>query len=192
VVNRYNIGAVIFPKLVDKTKNYDAFLRVLKNKKIPVVFAAAGQIIAREQIKLTILAPDEKLLTWGKGNMNSAAIVVKAELPGYSLLLTGDIEAPTENYLVNKIGKTLAADILKVGHHGSKTSTSVSLLDAVKPKMAIISVAAKNMFGHPHPLTLKRLQGIGVERTDQMGTITLESSVKTGEIKLRCDKKCAL
>lgn len=192
VVKKYEVGTVVLPKIIDKTKNYKIFLQSVKDNKIPIVFAEAGQTIIYNDIKLDILSPDEKLLTWSKTNINNASVVSRLIVPGVSLLLTGDIEAPTENYLAKKYGGALTADVLKVGHHGSKTSSSITLLDFVKPKIAIISVGAKNMFGHPNPLTLKRLSGVKVERTDQMGTITLESSVGSGSVKLRCERECEL
>ena len=192
VVNKYKVGAVVLPKIIEKTKNYRIFLQSIMDKQIPLVFAEAGQTIIYNDIKLEIFSPDEKLLSWGKTNINNASVVSRLTIPGVSALLTGDVEAPAENYLAKKYNTILKSDILKVGHHGSKTSTTAGFLGVVKPKMAIISVAAKNMFGHPNPLTLKRLGGVKVERTDRMGTITLESDTKTREVKLRCEKECAL
>ncbi|MDO8511952.1 MAG: ComEC/Rec2 family competence protein [bacterium] len=192
VVKKYEVGTVVLPKIIENKKNYRIFLQSVMDKKIPIVFAEAGQTIIYNDIKLDILSPDEKLLTWSKTNINNASVVARLIVPGVSLLLTGDIEAPTENYLAKKYGSVLTADILKVGHHGSKTSSSTTFLDFVKPKMAIISVGVKNMYGHPNPLTLKRLGGVKVERTDRMGTITLESNVGSGSVKLRCEKECEL
>jgi len=192
VLKKYEVGVVVTPKIIDKTKNYQIFLQSILDKKIPLVFAQAGQTIDYNNIKINIIAPDNKLLEWGKTNINNASIVSRINIPGASLLLTGDIEAPVENYLAKKYNTELTSDILKVGHHGSKTSSSISLLDFVKPELAIISVAAKNLFGHPHPLALKRLGGTTVLRTDKMGTITLESDTRTREVKLRCEKECEL
>lgn len=192
IINKYDVGAVVLPRIIEKTKNYNRFLRSVKEKNIPLIFAHAGQEIIYESMKLVVFSPDEKMLAWGKTNINNASIVSRVVLPGISLLLTGDTEAPAENFLAKKYGKLLASDILKVGHHGSKTSSSAILLDLVKPQMAIISVAEKNLFGHPHQQTLKRLRGIKIERTDRMGTVTLESDVKTGVVKLRCERECSL
>lgn len=192
VANKYAVGAVMMPKVVEKTKNYRLFLQTIKEKNIPLVLADAGQEIKYANIQINILSPDKKLLGWGMTNINNASIVSRVLLPGYSLLLSGDAEAPAEIYLARKYGSGLMADVLKVGHHGSKTSASVTLLDLVKPKLAVISVAAKNLFGHPHAQTLKRLSGVKIERTDRQGTITLESNTKTREIKMRCEKECEL
>lgn len=189
-LKKYEVGTVVLPKLFDKTNNYQSFLQTLREKNVAIVFAQFGESFNYRDIKVAILSPDEKMLAWGKSNINNAAVVAKVIVPGYSLLLTGDIEAPTENYLAQKLGAVLSADILKVGHHGSKSSTSVSLLDVVKPKMAVISVATKNLFGHPHLQTLKRLRGIKIERTDRMGTVTVESEKSMKMIRIKCNRAC--
>lgn len=100
-------------------------------------------------------------------NPNNASVVLKLEYGRESVLLTGDIEAPVEQDILNK-KENISADFLKVGHHGSKTSTTESFLRAVNPLIAFISVGAKNRYGHPHQIVLDRLEKLGVKyyRTD--------------------------
>lgn len=190
ILDRFEVGVVVMPEVSKKTKQYVNILNDIKRKNIKYVFATAGQIIKYKEIKITILAPDEKLLKWGKTKVNAAAITAKIEMPKYSLLLTGDIEAPTEAYLVGKYNKLLRSDVLKIAHHGSKTSTSVGLLNAVKPSVAIISVGAKNNFGHPSTEILQRLKDLKIFRTDKNGTITFKGGEKMSEPSVKCVYGC--
>lgn len=100
-------------------------------------------------------------------NPNNASVVLKLEYGKESVLLTGDIEAPVEQDILAQ-KENISADFLKVGHHGSKTSTTESFLQAVNPLVAFISVGAKNRYGHPHRAVLDRLERFGVKyyRTD--------------------------
>lgn len=100
-------------------------------------------------------------------NPNNASVVLKLKYGRESVLLTGDIEAPVEQDILNK-RENISADFLKVGHHGSKTSTTELFLKAVNPLVAFISVGAKNKYGHPHQVVLNRLEKLGVKyyRTD--------------------------
>lgn len=104
----------------------------------------------------------------GSGNENSA--IVRVRCGGHSLLFTGDAPAGTEQAAA---GKAVRSDVLKIAHHGSKTSSDEGFLAAVDPRLAVISVGRRNRFGHPHPETLDRLEGfrIPVARTDQAGAI---------------------
>jgi len=102
--------------------------------------------------------------------------VLRLQYGAVRLLLTGDIEQATERWLLAQ-GADLRADILKVPHHGSKTSTSLAFVQQVQPRLGIISTGANNPFGHPHPQVLDVLahQGVEVWRTDEHGAITITS-----------------
>ncbi|MEM7582663.1 MAG: DNA internalization-related competence protein ComEC/Rec2 [Acidobacteriota bacterium] len=109
---------------------------------------------------------------------NDRSLVVMAEALGHRVLLTGDVEASGERQMVaglERRGQSLRADVLKVAHHGSKTSTTESFLRAVSPRIAIVSCGFRNRFGHPHPKILERLRAVRahVLRTDLMGMIRL-------------------
>jgi competence protein ComEC len=92
------------------------------------------------------------------------------------MMFTGDAEAPVEHYLIGR-GIPLVSQVLKVGHHGSRTSTTVEWLRAVRPRYAVISLGADNSFGHPHQTTLAALKAAGVMvfRTDLDGAVRLTS-----------------
>jgi competence protein ComEC len=110
-------------------------------------------------------------------NANDNSFVIKLKFGERALLLTGDAEAEEEHELVLRHGSELAADVLKVGHHGSRTSTSTALLAAVQPQMATVSTGLRNRFGHPHAIALERLAGAGVPayRVDRLGSIEVRS-----------------
>ncbi|MBN1396730.1 MAG: DNA internalization-related competence protein ComEC/Rec2 [Bacteroidetes bacterium] len=108
---------------------------------------------------------------------NNASIVLKIQYGKTSLLLTGDAEKEDEEWMISRYGGFLSNDILKVGHHGSNTSTGEDFLNIVKPEMAVISVGVHNQFRCPSPNVIQRLisGGIEIERTDKSGAVILES-----------------
>jgi len=93
------------------------------------------------------------------------------------LLLVGDAERPEEDWLVAHYGDSLHADVLKVGHHGSSTSSSAPFLDEVRPRIALVSVGAGNSYGHPSTAVMATLasRGAQVLRTDRLGTIVVRT-----------------
>ncbi|HVS32249.1 MAG TPA: DNA internalization-related competence protein ComEC/Rec2 [Thermoanaerobaculia bacterium] len=119
------------------------------------------------EIALTIFPPARR---YRRAAENNGSVIVRAEARGRSLLLTGDIEREAELDLASS---TRPADILKLAHHGSRTSTSPVLLDAVRPRLAVISCGRSNLFGHPHRITVESLdrRGIRIWRTDLNSTI---------------------
>lgn len=114
---------------------------------------------------------------------NDISAVVHVRYAGFSALLTGDAPAWVEERLVARYGPTLRADVLKAGHHGSRTATSGAFLDAVGPELVVISAGARNDYGHPHPEVLARLRarGIPTARTDLDGTVRVAVEPGGGE-----------
>ena len=133
-----------------------------------------------ERLQMSVLAPPSTASTppslWTPRNENDRSLVLRLQYGAVRLLLTGDIEQATERWLLAQ-GTDLRADILKVPHHGSKTSTSLAFVQQVQPQVGIISTGADNPFGHPHPQVLDLLaqQGVMVWRTDEHGAITITS-----------------
>jgi competence protein ComEC len=121
-----------------------------------------------------VLSPDSAEIA-AAPDANAASVIVMAEYRGVRILLTGDAEREVEARLARRLGKDLRADVLKVGHHGSATSTTAPWLDAVAPRLALVSVGAGNRYGHPSPEILGALQARGahVLRTDDVGTIVV-------------------
>ena len=118
----------------------------------------------------------------GETDLNGACLVMRAQIRGACILLTGDIgEEQEERFLEKGPAVTLRCDILKVSHHGSKYSSSEAFLEAVRPKAAVIQVGANNRFGHPAFQTLNRLEDAGarVFRTDRDGAVLLRTGRKS-------------
>ncbi len=134
--------------------------------------ARTGDVIDVDGVRLRILAPDSAW-TVGLTDPNLASVVVRLEYGGATMLFTGDAEAAEENWLIARAPALLRADLLKVGHHGSGTSTGEAWVAAVQPRAALVSVAARNFYGHPDPAVMRRLSAYGasVLRTDQLGSI---------------------
>ncbi|MBR3416561.1 MAG: MBL fold metallo-hydrolase [Clostridia bacterium] len=155
-------------------------LDVIEEKEIPVTEAKAGDVIEIGDITLEIIAP----ISYSEEDKNSNSVVLRASAEGVSVLITGDATVDEEAQVLEKHGD-LKADILKVGHHGSSTSTSEEFLRAVSPSIAVISCGEGNAYGHPHYSTLTRLREAGAEvwRTDKSGTVTVY--VENGKIKVK-------
>jgi beta-lactamase superfamily II metal-dependent hydrolase len=107
-------------------------------------------------------------------------VVLRVEFGRTVFLFTGDADVKSENDQLTN-GLSLKADVLKVGHHGSRTSSAQKYLDAVTPKYAVISLGTDNPYGHPHSETMERLTGMGVEvyRTDEDGTVSFITDGET-------------
>jgi len=134
-------------------------------------------------VKLDIFYPPEEL---EYDDLNNNSIVAKLTYNSFSILFTGDIEKSEEDLLNKYKTQELKSDVLKVAHHGSKTSSSETFLEAVKPKIALIGVGKNNIFGHPNNGVLERLESINckVYRTDEMGEIEIRVN-KKGNVLIR-------
>jgi len=142
-----------------------------------------GDSLEVDETTLTFLAPDS---AWAESQRdpNLASAVVRIRVGRVSMLMTGDAEAPEEDWLRSHAA-SLAADVLKVAHHGSKTSSSAAFLDAVQPRIALISVGAGNMYGHPSASVVDALtrRGATVLRTDRSGSVVVRTDGTTIEIE---------
>ncbi|MDD2753387.1 MAG: MBL fold metallo-hydrolase [Candidatus Portnoybacteria bacterium] len=175
VLKRYDVGQILETGIADSTAEYHAWNDLIKQKNIPVVFAQAGDIVKMaDDLAIEILYPFGKIngRDFSK-NTNSTSIVGKIRYGKNALLFTGDAEGNVEEPLVFA-GINLKADILAVGHHGGKNSTSPEFLAAVAPKIAVIQVGAKNKYGHPAPEVLDRLKGLDIFRTDMDKDVAFE------------------
>src|SRR5204863_245221 len=121
---------------------------------------------------------------------NLASTVLVARVGAIRFLFTGDAEAPEEEWLLAHDADALAADVLKVGHHGSRTSTTPRFLGAVRPRLALVSVGAHNAYGHPSPEVMQTLRDSGAQvlRTDRVGTIVVSTDGRHLEVEARNEK----
>jgi len=177
ILKSIEIKNVYIPNAVTTTQVYNRMLDELE-KHESVVQAKSGQKISFDGIEIDILSPikDEY------NDLNKYSIVMKLTYGKNSFLLTGDATSENEVEMLEK-GLDLKADILKIGHHGSNTSTSSEFLTAVAPEVAVISCGVNNRYGHPHQETLEKLKDIDTYRTDQGGTIIVYCSLEDYVIK---------
>lgn len=153
---------------------YEGVLDAARERGVAWRAARMNSTVEIDGVRLTVLSPDSAEIA-AAPDANAASVVVMAEYRGVRILLTGDAERDVESRLAQRLGRTLRADVLKVGHHGSATSTTPPLLDAVAPRLALVSVGAGNRYGHPSPdvLDALRARGTQVVRTDDGGSIVV-------------------
>ena len=162
---------VYSPVTEASTKCFKDFVKYTQQQGLQVEVPAVGTTWPLGGATVTMVGPVAQY-----SDTNDTSIVLRIEYGSTSFLLTGDMEKTAETDLVNS-GVNLRADVLQVGHHGSSTSTGYAFLNAVLPKMGIISCGVNNKYGHPHEETLSILRDAGVDvyRTDLQGTITIGS-----------------
>lgn len=173
VINSFQVGNVYFPKQKATTKTFEDFINAIKNKGLQLTSPTVGESFKLGAATCTIVAPNSESYE----DANDYSIVVKVQYGSTSFLFDGDAEAVSEMQIINK-GLDIKADVLKVGHHGSSSSTSAKFLSAVSPKYSVISVGRDNSFGHPAQDTMDRLKAANIQvyRTDENGTIVAISN----------------
>ncbi|MSQ27205.1 MAG: ComEC family competence protein [Dehalococcoidia bacterium] len=184
VVKRYQVGGVVEGGIRGAGAEYAEFERLIENRGVRRLTLAAGSVLRLDGAELAVLHPTPEALRVFGRSVNDASLVLRLRAHGQSVLLTGDIEAPAERWLLAADGPELETSVLKLAHHGSRTSSSEAFLGAVAPNVAVISVGADNPFGHPSPEIEARLRALPVLRTDRDGTvevrITPEGAVVRG------------
>ena len=186
IIKKIGAEHIIMPKIdaqyTPTTPTYENFLKAVK------------------KADLKIEAAEDKTLTLGKTsialysspykgeNLNNNSVLVRAENGANSFLITGDCENEEEQLLIEK-GVDLSAKVLKVAHHGSSTASSAEMLDKILPRYAVISCGEGNSYGHPHDVTVRRLDKYAdnVYRTDKNGTVVFVSDGKG--ITVNCEKE---
>ncbi len=175
VLDRYRVGAVLDNPLPGQTVLYDEWEAALRESGVPVTTADRGQTVdLGDGALLQVLAPDEDDPLLPTEDLNTASTVLRVSMGQTSFLLTGDLDEPGEDALIRS-GTDLQSTVLKVGHHGSKTSSSPEFLARVQPSIDVIEVGASNHFGHPTPEVLERLAGDAVYRTDEDGDVRVST-----------------
>ena len=176
VIRRMPVGFVWDGGYAQGSAVYEGMLDAARAQGVAWREARQGDAMDIDGVRLTVLSPDSAEIA-AAPDANAASVVVMAEYRGVRVLLTGDAEREVESRLALRYGNELHADILKVGHHGSSTSTTAPLLAAVAPRLALVSVGAGNRYGHPNAEVLQSLQSNGahVMRTDDDGTIVVSS-----------------
>lgn len=168
VLDVFPVDSVYAPRVTHTTETYRDFLLAVKREGVTIKSVKAGLEIPSEAARFTFLAP----LTDGTQDLNSWSAVLRVEHGQDRFLFMGDAPIRTERQLL-EADEDLRADVLKLGHHGADTSSSLPFLQAVDPKRALISAGKDNAYRHPRPSVLQELkeENITIDRTDQSGTI---------------------
>ena len=189
IMEELKVGTVIISMQGEESENYKKFKEVVKEKKINVVIVGKGDRVKIENdLYFDILWPNNENIIQ-ENILNNNSMVCKLYYKNFSMLFTGDIEEIAEKEILKEYNNNLQifnSTVLKVGHHGSKTSSMQGFIEAVKPKIALIGVGKNNKFGHPNEEVLQRLQEIGVKifRTDDYGEISIVVNSKGKIIKV--------
>src|SRR3989338_20866 len=175
VLNRYEVGSIITTNNKNDTSIAETFSESVQLEGADLYTAQAGQQYQLgASTTLFILSPLGDPTNW---ESNSASIVALLQYGDTSFMLTGDAGLNTEEYLVSSYGEYLQSDVLKLGHHGSKTSSGDDFLDTVRPEVAVVSAGIDNSYGHPHPSVVTSLEerDIKILDTSKQGTIVFKS-----------------
>ena len=173
VIKKYPIRKFYAPKKITQTKTFENMVNSLKSKNLKIDVARPGiNLDLGKSVRCEILAP----ISNNYENLNNYSAVIKITYGNSKFLFMGDAEKLSENELLEN-GYDLSCDILKIGHHGSSSSSSKTFLDATNPKIAIISCGKNNDYGHPHHQTLNELKKrkIQIYRTDVDGSVVFLS-----------------
>lgn len=185
LLKNMKVKNVIISEQYKTSSIYEQFKQICKKQNIQIIYVRSGDEIRIKDLAFKILHPKSKENQISENPLNNNAIVCMVKYKNRRILFTGDIEKVAENEMVKEYTNGLKADILKVGHHGSKTSTTKEFLDFINPSVALIGVGQNNKFGHPNEDVIKRLEekNIQIYRTDEMGEISVIID-KDGKIKI--------
>jgi len=175
VLENYPVKLAALTGQVHSTQIYERLLTDIRDKNVTALKVRTGTVIPFDPaVKLEVLGPDDDQVN--SDDTNDASIVIKLTYGGTSFLLTGDAEMPANKAILDR-GFDVRSTVLKLGHHGSRTSTNEDWLMKVQPQLGIISAGKDNSFGHPHPEVIAALEKLKIPyvRTDEHGTITVTS-----------------
>lgn len=178
IIKKYEVSAFYAPKVESTTKTFETMIDALKSKnlKINVIKKGTDSINLGNNTRVTFFSPTQD----SYDNLNNYSPVMKIEYGKTSFLFTGDAEKDIEKKILSN-GDDIKSDVLKVGHHGSSTSTSKEFLNKINPSIGVISVGEDNSYGHPNEDTLSTLKEnkVLIYRTDKDGTVIFSSDGST-------------
>lgn len=172
VIKKYDIGEIYMPKKESTSMTFEKMIDAIDKKNLSIHIAEAGKnIFDYSDVRADFLAPQKDY-----DDLNNVSAVVKLKCEDKSFLFMGDAESRAELDILSG-GEDVSCNVLKVGHHGSTTSSSEQFLEKARPEYAVISCGKGNKYGHPHKETLDKLKQIhaNVLRTDEMGTIIIKT-----------------
>lgn len=169
VIKKYDIGSIYMPKKQSNSNTFLSLLKTIKDKNLKINTGKSGvNIIDSDNLKVNIIAPTKEY-----NDSNNSSIVIKINYINRCFLFMGDAEAESEKSITDD----LSCDVVKIGHHGSDTSSSLDFVKKTKAKYAIVSVGENNKYKHPYDFILKRWEDVGAKvlRTDKLGDIVIST-----------------
>ena len=181
IINTFEIGKIYMPKVVSTTKTYESLLMAIKDKNLKINTAKAGtSIIETDALKINILAPNNSTYT----ELNNYSVVTKITYGTTKFLFMGDAEKLSEN----EIKENVTADVIKIGHHGSNTSSSIDFIKKVNAKYGIISVGLNNKYNLPKEETITNWENSGTKIYLTSTNGTIRASSDGTNIKIESEK----
>ena len=179
VLKKYRVDVVLWNGVLKETGESDEWKRLLQKESIESKIVFSGYQISTPMVSLDVLHPFENLENTKMKNVNNSSVVIRVIFEETSFLLTGDIDSSIEKEIIEK-ENLINSDVLKIAHHGSKTSSSEEFVKIVNPAIAVISVGENNSYNHPYPAVLELLDkyDISILRTDLIGDIRIISDGK--------------
>lgn len=181
VFKNFKVESIYDDGMPANTSSYKNYLKQIEANKIPYKAVKAGDTLSFfDGVSFKVVGPVKKITNQkGNSDFNNNSIVGRLTYGNFSMMFTGDAEKEEEASILSQKG-TFKSDVLKVGHHGSRTSTSPDFLKAVAPREAFISCGQGNDYGHPHKVTVDKLNKakVHIYRTDRDGTVTLTTTGK--------------
>ena len=187
VIAQYGVKELVYNGIPSTSKYFINALKAAKANGTQQVKVKAGDVLDfGNGVSFEIISPSQSLIDEDtaaikakkKVDVNNESVVGRLTFGNFAMLFTGDAEGPVEKDMAASYGKKLKCQVLKAGHHGSKTSSTAEFLKLVQPESVVMSLGVNNQYGHPHEALLNRLQKQGVKniyRTDANGTITIVS-----------------
>ena len=175
VINTYDVKNVIMPDVTHDSVTFERMLEAIDKNNVNMITPKVGDVYKIGDVSFKVLAP----INTKYSSLNDYSVVIRLDYGGTSFMFTGDAEKLSEKEMLSEHNiSEFACDVLKVGHHGSTTSTSIEFLRAVNPTAAIISCATGNSYGHPHRETIDSLvdEGVEIYRIDQLGTVVFKAN----------------
>lgn len=181
IINTFEIGKIYMPKVVSTTKTYESLLMAIKDKNLKINTAKAGtSIIDTDDLKINILAPNNSTYT----ELNNYSVVTKITYGTTKFLFMGD----SEKLIENEIKENVTADVIKIGHHGSNTSSSIDFIKKVNAKYGIISVGLNNKYNLPKEETITNWENSGTKIYLTSTNGTIRASSDGTNIKIESEK----
>ena len=188
VLERYKVEQILWTGIVRNTADYNKWQELIEKEEAKITIAEASKRVKAGRVFFNILYPFESLEGEEFKNSNDTSIIAQLIFGDSSFLFTGDAGKSIEKKILSRYKEdVINSDVLKVGHHGSKTSTSEEFLGGVSPEIAVISCGKNNPYNHPHQEVLKNLEKFGIEtlRTDINGDIKISSFGKGLKIETK-------